>query len=770
MSTPSSISPKRVRSAWRCGHQRSMRQPSRSKNSSVRSCAGAVALLDVRHALGGECLEERHHELVERAVAVRGEPAREEQRVHPVLDVVVDERFDERAIDVDLVDVRLASPEPHLRLHEVDAHVGRRVADVEHDVAGDAGRRDRRGLEQGLEPAASSATRSCPGRAHVVVLILEPALPSRRWYCSRYARLSANGDGRGPCRSGCVIVHAPASQLHGRAGDDEPRGRSRATRAARGTPSGREDVGRIAVEVVERRRGRDRESTAGRRTGTRTRRRPPRCIAARAPSRRSVSCARAGPSRRPGSRRRSDTRSRPRTGAAARRTARARGARRGRPGRASFWLSIRVEPSSSTIAESPSGPSAGEVIARIVTPSPSRSRRLAVLRRDEVVKAESPRARGPGGRCRTPGAALGCLFTLRASHSRIEVIAMQVRDVEVVGRLGTVRRRGRRCGNGNHEPKYAGVNHGIAQHRAVTGLHEAAGVPEERDAHRRSFSRVGRSRSGSGRRFPSETAQRYRIRDRGRPVSVSNSPAGPGRGVQPLHRMRSAGFRGLSCVGTERRSSPSVRFARQPRDRELAARVLRETKRAAGGIPRPCARGSRARAPSALERGPGRRDRPRRVRAPLGSTRAFRRESRPDPRLSPVDDAQPRGRAGALGRVAAAAVLRLSRQPVSRRTRSPRLLETQESELAVRAALAELPEVQRRPIEMAYFDGLSYRDVARELDEAEGTVKYRIRMGMQKLRRTGSWRSRRDRHVGRRRPGDRPRARRRCAGRWGRRR
>ena len=35
---------------------------------------------------------------------------------------------------------------------------------------------------------------------------------------------------------------------------------------------------------------------------------------------------------------------------------------------------------------------------------------------------------------------------------------------------------------------------------------------------------------------------------------------------------------------------------------------------------------------------------------------------------------------------------------------------------------------------MAYFDGMSYRQVAGELDEPEGTVKYRIRVGMQKLR------------------------------------
>src|SRR4051812_26816922 len=35
--TPSSISPNCVRSAWRCGQKRSMRQPSRSKNSSACS-------------------------------------------------------------------------------------------------------------------------------------------------------------------------------------------------------------------------------------------------------------------------------------------------------------------------------------------------------------------------------------------------------------------------------------------------------------------------------------------------------------------------------------------------------------------------------------------------------------------------------------------------------------------------------------------------------------------------------------------------------------
>jgi RNA polymerase sigma-70 factor (ECF subfamily) len=53
---------------------------------------------------------------------------------------------------------------------------------------------------------------------------------------------------------------------------------------------------------------------------------------------------------------------------------------------------------------------------------------------------------------------------------------------------------------------------------------------------------------------------------------------------------------------------------------------------------------------------------------------------------------------------------------------------------AIRKALAALPESQRVPIEMAYFEGMSYRQVAAALDEPEGTIKYRIRGGMQKLR------------------------------------
>ena len=61
-------------------------------------------------------------------------------------------------------------------------------------------------------------------------------------------------------------------------------------------------------------------------------------------------------------------------------------------------------------------------------------------------------------------------------------------------------------------------------------------------------------------------------------------------------------------------------------------------------------------------------------------------------------------------------------------------LEARRAGTAVRHALAELPEEQREPIEMAYFGGLSYREVAVTLDEPEGTIRYRIRAGMQKMR------------------------------------
>jgi RNA polymerase sigma-70 factor, ECF subfamily len=54
---------------------------------------------------------------------------------------------------------------------------------------------------------------------------------------------------------------------------------------------------------------------------------------------------------------------------------------------------------------------------------------------------------------------------------------------------------------------------------------------------------------------------------------------------------------------------------------------------------------------------------------------------------------------------------------------------------SVRSAIAELPEDQRRTIELAYFGGFSHSQIAELLNEPIGTVKGRMRLGLEKLRR-----------------------------------
>lgn len=52
----------------------------------------------------------------------------------------------------------------------------------------------------------------------------------------------------------------------------------------------------------------------------------------------------------------------------------------------------------------------------------------------------------------------------------------------------------------------------------------------------------------------------------------------------------------------------------------------------------------------------------------------------------------------------------------------------------VRSALSHLPAEQRESIELAYFGGLTYPEIAAKLDVPLGTVKSRLRLGLQKLR------------------------------------
>jgi RNA polymerase sigma-70 factor (ECF subfamily) len=78
------------------------------------------------------------------------------------------------------------------------------------------------------------------------------------------------------------------------------------------------------------------------------------------------------------------------------------------------------------------------------------------------------------------------------------------------------------------------------------------------------------------------------------------------------------------------------------------------------------------------------------------------------------------------------------RSSSSRRQRESRDMQHEVWDLAVADqvanAMGALPEEERRAIELAYFDGRTYREVAQLLDQPEGTVKSRIRNGMRRMR------------------------------------
>ena len=53
----------------------------------------------------------------------------------------------------------------------------------------------------------------------------------------------------------------------------------------------------------------------------------------------------------------------------------------------------------------------------------------------------------------------------------------------------------------------------------------------------------------------------------------------------------------------------------------------------------------------------------------------------------------------------------------------------------VRSAIDALPEEQSRVIELSYFGGFTHTQIAEMLETPIGTVKGRMRLGLEKLRR-----------------------------------
>ena len=51
----------------------------------------------------------------------------------------------------------------------------------------------------------------------------------------------------------------------------------------------------------------------------------------------------------------------------------------------------------------------------------------------------------------------------------------------------------------------------------------------------------------------------------------------------------------------------------------------------------------------------------------------------------------------------------------------------------VRRSVAALPQAQRRAVELAYFEGHTYRQVAALLDIPEGTAKSRLRLALAQI-------------------------------------
>jgi RNA polymerase sigma-70 factor (ECF subfamily) len=81
---------------------------------------------------------------------------------------------------------------------------------------------------------------------------------------------------------------------------------------------------------------------------------------------------------------------------------------------------------------------------------------------------------------------------------------------------------------------------------------------------------------------------------------------------------------------------------------------------------------------------------------------------------------------------------RVSDEGLHERLQAPEQTDVQaarrEDAREIRCALDQLPKEQSQVIELAYFSGFTHTEIAAMLDLPEGTVKGRMRLGLQKLR------------------------------------
>jgi RNA polymerase sigma-70 factor (ECF subfamily) len=81
---------------------------------------------------------------------------------------------------------------------------------------------------------------------------------------------------------------------------------------------------------------------------------------------------------------------------------------------------------------------------------------------------------------------------------------------------------------------------------------------------------------------------------------------------------------------------------------------------------------------------------------------------------------------------------RASAEGLEEREQAPELTDVEalrrDEARTVRAALEKLPDPQVRVIELAYFGGFTHSEIAEMLQEPVGTVKGRMRLGLEKLR------------------------------------